>query len=82
MTLNWIAIIDDAQSSRCQLPCRQVAYSAPTGHHKGWLEQQGEPPLAFSAFLRDCVEEERRNGLVAGFIAEHKVVGLSVAPLA
>jgi polar amino acid transport system substrate-binding protein len=34
------------------------------------------------AFLRDFVEEAKRSGLVARFIAEHKVVGLSVAPLA
>ena len=34
------------------------------------------------AFLRDFVEEAKRSGLVAQFIAEHKVQGLSVAPLA
>jgi polar amino acid transport system substrate-binding protein len=34
------------------------------------------------AFLRDFVEEAKRSGLVARFIAEHKVQGLSVAPLA
>ncbi len=33
-------------------------------------------------FLRDFVEEAKRSGLVARFIAEHKVQGLSVAPLA
>ncbi len=33
-------------------------------------------------FLRDFVEEAKRTGLVARFIAEHKVQGLSVAPLA
>ena len=34
------------------------------------------------AFLKDFVEEAKRSGLVARFIAEHKVQGLSVAPLA
>jgi polar amino acid transport system substrate-binding protein len=34
------------------------------------------------AFLKDFVEEAKRSGLVAGFIEQHKVRGLSVAPLA
>ncbi len=34
------------------------------------------------AFLRDFVEEAKRSGLVAGFIEQHKVRGLSVAPMA
>ena len=34
------------------------------------------------AFLKEFVEEAKRSGLVARFIAEHKVQGLSVAPLA
>ena len=34
------------------------------------------------AFLRAFVEEAKASGLVAGFIAQHKVVGLSVAPAA
>jgi polar amino acid transport system substrate-binding protein len=42
----------------------------------------GKNLLAAQAFLRDFVEEAKRTGLVASFIAEHKVVGLSVAPLA
>lgn len=32
------------------------------------------------AFLKDFVEEAKRSGLVARFIAEHNVKGLSVAP--
>jgi polar amino acid transport system substrate-binding protein len=35
---------------------------------------------AGAAFLRDFVEEAKASGLVARFIAEHKVRGLSVAP--
>jgi len=35
---------------------------------------------AGAAFLRDFVEEAKASGLVAGLIARHKVVGLSVAP--
>jgi polar amino acid transport system substrate-binding protein len=31
-------------------------------------------------FLHDFVEEAKASGLVAGFIARHKVTGLSVAP--
>jgi polar amino acid transport system substrate-binding protein len=42
----------------------------------------GKHLLAAQAFLRDFVEEAKRSGLVASFIAQHKVVGLSVAPLA
>ena len=42
----------------------------------------GKTLMAGQAFLRDFVEEAKRSGMVAGFIAEHKVVGLSVAPLA
>ena len=34
------------------------------------------------AFLKEFVEEAKRTGLVARFIEEHKVRGLSVAPLA
>jgi polar amino acid transport system substrate-binding protein len=33
-----------------------------------------------AAFLRDFVEEAKASGLVAGFIAQHKVRGLTVAP--
>ena len=33
-----------------------------------------------AAFLRDFVEEAKASGLVASFIALHKVKGLSVAP--
>jgi polar amino acid transport system substrate-binding protein len=33
-----------------------------------------------AAFLRDFVEEAKASGLVAGFIAQYKVNGLSVAP--
>jgi polar amino acid transport system substrate-binding protein len=39
---------------------------------------KGKP--AGEAFLRAFVEEAKSSGLVAGFIAQHKVVGLSVAP--
>jgi polar amino acid transport system substrate-binding protein len=35
---------------------------------------------AGAAFLRAFVEEAKASGLVAKFIAQHKVVGLSVAP--
>jgi polar amino acid transport system substrate-binding protein len=35
---------------------------------------------AGAAFLRDFVEEAKASGLVARFIAQHKVRGLSVAP--
>jgi polar amino acid transport system substrate-binding protein len=35
---------------------------------------------AGAAFLRDFVEEAKASGLVAQFIAQHKVRGLSVAP--
>lgn len=35
---------------------------------------------AGTAFLRSFVEEAKASGLVASFIARHKVVGLSVAP--
>ena len=35
---------------------------------------------AAAAYLRDFVEEAKRSGFVAGLIARHKVVGLSVAP--
>jgi polar amino acid transport system substrate-binding protein len=35
---------------------------------------------AGAAFLRDFVEEAKASGLVASFIARHKVRGLSVAP--
>lgn len=41
---------------------------------------KGKP--AGEEFLRAFVEEAKASGLVAGFIAQHKVVGLSVAPLA
>jgi polar amino acid transport system substrate-binding protein len=37
---------------------------------------------AGAAFLRDFVEEAKASGLVASFIAKHKVRGLSVAPAA
>ncbi|MDB5415631.1 MAG: amino acid transporter substrate-binding protein [Rubritepida sp.] len=37
---------------------------------------------AGAAFLRDFVEEAKASGLVASFIAEHQVRGLSVAPAA
>ena len=37
---------------------------------------------AGAAFLRDFVEEAKRSGLVARFIEQHKVRGLSVAPAA
>ncbi len=36
--------------------------------------------VAAAAFLREFVEEAKRSGFVAGLIARHKVVGLSVAP--
>jgi polar amino acid transport system substrate-binding protein len=36
--------------------------------------------IAAAAFLREFVEEAKRSGFVAGLIARHKVVGLSVAP--
>ncbi len=39
---------------------------------------KGHPEAA--AFLRDFVEEAKASGAVAGFIARHKVNGLSVAP--
>jgi len=39
---------------------------------------KGKP--AGEAFLRAFVEEAKSSGLVAGYIAQHKVVGLSVAP--
>lgn len=42
----------------------------------------GKTLAAGHAFLSAFVEEAKRGGLVAGFIAQHKVVGLSVAPLA
>ena len=35
---------------------------------------------AAAAFLKDFVEGAKASGLVAGFIAHHKVQGLSVAP--
>ena len=35
---------------------------------------------AGAAFLRDFVEEAKSSGLVAQFIARHRVLGLSVAP--
>ena len=35
---------------------------------------------AGAAFLRDFVEEAKRTGLFVGFIEQHKVRGLSVAP--
>jgi polar amino acid transport system substrate-binding protein len=35
-----------------------------------------------AAFLHDFVEQAKASGLVAGFIAQHKVRGLSVAPAA
>ncbi|MBL8675397.1 MAG: ABC transporter substrate-binding protein, partial [Rhodospirillales bacterium] len=35
---------------------------------------------AGAAFLREFVEGAKASGLVAGLIARHKVVGLSVAP--
>ena len=38
--------------------------------------------VASAAYLRDFVEEAKASGLVAGLIAHHKVVGLSVAPKA
>nr|WP_314074133.1 ABC transporter substrate-binding protein [uncultured Roseococcus sp.] len=41
---------------------------------------RGHP--AAEAFLRDFVEEAKRSGLVARFIQEHGVKGLSVAPVA
>jgi polar amino acid transport system substrate-binding protein len=41
---------------------------------------KGKP--AGEAFLRAFVEEAKSSGLVGNFIAQHKVVGLSVAPLA
>jgi polar amino acid transport system substrate-binding protein len=41
---------------------------------------RGNP--AAEAFLRDFVEEAKRTGLVARFIQEHQVRGLSVASLA
>ncbi|MGG5889767.1 transporter substrate-binding domain-containing protein [Falsiroseomonas sp. HC035] len=37
---------------------------------------------AAAAFLHDFVEEAKASGLVAKFIAQHKVAGLSVAPAA
>ena len=37
---------------------------------------------AGAAFLRKFVEEAKASGLVAGLIARHKVIGLSVAPTA
>ena len=37
---------------------------------------------AGAAFLRDFVEEAKASGLVAGLIAKHRVVGLSVAAAA
>jgi polar amino acid transport system substrate-binding protein len=40
----------------------------------------GKALMAGQAFLRAFVEEAKASGMVAGFIAEHKVVGLSVAP--
>ncbi len=36
--------------------------------------------VAAAAFLREFVEEAKKSGFVAGLIARHKVVGLSVAP--
>jgi polar amino acid transport system substrate-binding protein len=36
--------------------------------------------VAAAAWLREFVEEAKASGLVAGFIAQHKVSGLSVAP--
>ncbi len=38
--------------------------------------------VAAAAYLRDFVEEAKASGFVAGLIARHKVVGLSVAPKA
>jgi polar amino acid transport system substrate-binding protein len=38
--------------------------------------------LAAAAFLCEFVEEAKRSGLVASLIDKHRVVGLSVAPLA
>ena len=35
---------------------------------------------AAATYLRDFVEEAKKSGFVAGLIARHKVVGLSVAP--
>ena len=40
----------------------------------------GKNKPAGEAFLRAFVEEAKSSGLVASFIAQHKVVGLSVAP--
>jgi len=40
----------------------------------------GKTLMAGQAFLRAFVEEAKASGLVASFIAQHKVVGLSVAP--
>lgn len=37
-------------------------------------------PAAGIAFLREFVEEAKASGMVAGFIAQHEVRGLSVAP--
>jgi polar amino acid transport system substrate-binding protein len=36
--------------------------------------------IAGAAFLRDFVEEAKASGAVAGLIARHRVIGLSVAP--
>jgi polar amino acid transport system substrate-binding protein len=38
--------------------------------------------VAGAAFLREFVEDAKASGLVARFIAEHQVRGLSVAPAA
>jgi len=40
----------------------------------------GRANTAAAAFLGQFVEEAKRSGFVAGLIAKHKVVGLSVAP--
>jgi polar amino acid transport system substrate-binding protein len=42
----------------------------------------GKTLMAGQAFLHAFVEEAKASGLVASFIAQHKVVGLSVAPAA
>jgi len=42
----------------------------------------GKPNEAAAKWLAEFVEEAKRSGLVARFIEQHKVKGLSVAPLA
>jgi polar amino acid transport system substrate-binding protein len=42
----------------------------------------GKTLMAGQAFLHAFVEEAKASGLVASFIAEHEVMGLSVAPAA